>query len=266
MAGRTADCWADWVLARRDGGSTRGLSHMTGVRDAVLAGADVSNGTVLVDVGCGDGLIGLAALDRVGDDGHVVFVDVSQPLIDLCRARVREAGLEGRASFVVGDAVELAGIADGTADAVTTRSVLIYVDDKPKALRTFARVLGDGGRLSLWEPINEHGVPEPPGHVNGYDLSAVADLARRVQDVYLARQPPDRDPMLGFDERDLLRWAEEAGFDELSLRLLVEDRRPGPVSDWDGLLDSAPNPRAPTWREAVAEALDGAEDDGPPAG
>ncbi len=120
-------------------------------------------------------------------------------------------------------------------------------------------MLRPAGRLSIWEPVNSHGVPEPDGFLNGYDLSAVADLAERVRSVYLRAQPPDRDPMLGFDERDLLGWAEAAGFDELRLRLLLEDRRPTRVTDWERFLDSAPNPLAPTWREAVSEALDAAD-------
>jgi arsenite methyltransferase len=254
-----ADCWADWVLARREGGSGGGLSHLAGVRDAVLDAAGLAPGQVIVDVGCGDGLIGLAALDRVGEHGHVVFADVSERLLDACRAEAAARGLDTRASFVQASADELDGIDSGSIDAVTTRSVLIYVAEKARAFEAFRRVLGDGGRLSIWEPINAHGFPEPDGYVNGYDLSPVAELAKRVQSVYLDAQPPERDPMLGFDEHDLLRWAEAAGFERLRLRMDLEDRRPARVTDWDGFLDSAPNPRAPTWREAISEALTAAE-------
>lgn len=53
-------------------------------------------------------------------------------------------------SFVRVAAEDLSTIADAV---VTTRSVLIYVDDKAAAFRAFHRVLKAGGRLSIFEPI-----------------------------------------------------------------------------------------------------------------
>jgi SAM-dependent methyltransferase len=39
---------------------------------------------------------------------------------------------------------------------VTTRSVLIYVQHKDAAFREFHRVLRPGGRVSIFEPINNY--------------------------------------------------------------------------------------------------------------
>jgi ubiquinone/menaquinone biosynthesis C-methylase UbiE len=255
-----SDVWADWLLQRRDGGSPEGrartLERLAPVRDRVLDGAALGAGDVLVDVGCGDGLIGLGALERVGPGGKVVFVDVSAPLLDACRSEVARRGLDGRSEFVVAGAEDLEPLPDASADALTTRSVLIYVADRPRAFREFRRVLRRGGRISIWEPINAYGHPEPDDRLLGYDVGAVAPLAAKVREVYRRRQPPNRSPMLDFDERDLLRWAEEAGFAGLRLWLEIEDRAPEPAPDWNAFLDSSPNPLAPTWREAIAEALE----------
>jgi ubiquinone/menaquinone biosynthesis C-methylase UbiE len=62
----------------------------------------------VLDVGCGDGLVAFGAIDRVGEGGRVIFSDVSQ---DLIQAR----------------AEDLSPIHACSVDAVTTRSVLIYV-------------------------------------------------------------------------------------------------------------------------------------------
>ena len=43
-----------------------------------------------------------------------------------------------------------------------TRSVLIYVDDKRASFAALHRVLRPGGRVSMFEPINRFGHPEPP--------------------------------------------------------------------------------------------------------
>ena len=140
-----------------------------------------------------------------------------------------------------------------------TRSVLIYVADKARAFAEFRRILRPGGRLSIWEPINAHGFPEPAGRLAGYDVAPLSTSAEKVREVFDRRQPRATSPMLDFDERDLLRLAGEAGFEGLHLTLELQDRAPEPVDDFDVFLDSSPNPLAPTLREAIDEALTPAE-------
>ncbi len=60
--------------------------------------------------------------------------------------------------------------------------------------------------------------------------------------------------MLDFDERDLLRFAEEAGFREVGLALEVSIRPQRPRK-WETYLAGAPNPRVPTLGEAIEQAL-----------
>src|SRR5438552_1275327 len=79
---------------------------------------------------------------------------VSEPLLDHSRGLAREKGVADRCDFVHARAEDLRPIADGSVDAVTTRSVLIYVADKAAAFHECFRVLKPGGRLSLFEPIN----------------------------------------------------------------------------------------------------------------
>ena len=78
------------------------------------------------------------------------------------------------------------------------------------------RVLRPGGRLSIFEPINRFGHPEPSSRLWGFDVTGVEKLADRVKEVY-RRYVDGTSPMLDFDERDLLRFAEEAGFTDLRL-------------------------------------------------
>jgi arsenite methyltransferase len=255
------DPWAEWILRRRDAGTEGGaLTHLGPVRDAVLEGAALAAGETLVDVGCGDGMIGMAALPLVGDDGRVVFTDVSPRVVDACREAVDTAGRHAaRASFVVTSAEDLDGVEDSSADSVTTRSVLIYVERKERAFAAFHRVLRPGGRISLWEPLNCYDHPERDGRLLGYEVGAVRDLAERVRAVYDERQPAATDPMMNFDERDLLAIAWRVGFRDLHLSLRIEDRAPRPVEDWEGFLASSPNPLAPTLAEAVESSLDPSE-------
>jgi hypothetical protein len=91
-------------------------------------------------------------------------------------------------------------------------------------------------------------------------LSGLDDVAAKVRCVFEAIQPPDSDPMLDFDERDLLRLAEEAGFFPISMMLDVVIE-PAPPRAWDGFLNSSGNPTIPTVAEAIEQALTSAERD-----
>jgi ubiquinone/menaquinone biosynthesis C-methylase UbiE len=227
-------------------------------RDEVLDRARLKPGETLLDVGTGDGLIAFGALGRLGPTGHVIFSDVSPDLLGHCRAAAAAEGLLGRCGFVQASADSLGAIADASVDAVTTRSVLIYVKDKAAALREFRRVLRPGGRVSLFEPINRL-MRDRPGRFSGYDVRPVAALAGKVRAVYQAIQPPGSDPMLDFDERDLVRHAEDAGFPQISLELRVSLKATVPPRAWDTFLRASGNPLIPPLGDVLGQALSAEE-------
>lgn len=261
--GATAkDRWATWLAERRHGGDPdwlrRTLELLAPVRDRVIENAQLAHGTRVLDVGCGDGLVAFAALDRVGPTGQVIFSDISADLLERCEELARAAGVLDRCRFVEASASDLSPIEDHSIDAVTLRSVLIYEAERPNAFGEFHRVLRAGGRLSLFEPINRFGYPEPAVRFHGYDVSAVSELAAKLKAVYERHQPPESCSMLDFDERDLLALAEDAGFHEVHMGLEadVEEYRSSPWRiSWETMLHSAFNPLAPTLSEAMGEAL-----------
>jgi ubiquinone/menaquinone biosynthesis C-methylase UbiE len=250
------DCWAAWVARMRpDGDGEDGDHPHWRWRDRILLAAEPIAGETVLDIGCGEGLVAFGALDRGARE--VVFDDVSEDLLAFCRAAAHERGVLDRCRFVRASAEELAPVDAASVDVVTTRSVLIYVEDKRSAFREFARVLRPGGRLSIFEPINRF-ARRGADTWGGYDLSPLPDIARKIRAVYEALQPPDTDPMLDFDERDLAALAERAGFFPIRLELEAEVRSSEPAR-WDVYVDTAGNPRIPTLAEAMREALTPAE-------
>ncbi len=115
-------------------------------------------------------------------------------------------------------------------------------------------MLRRGGRLSIYEPINRFAHPEPPHLHWGYDVTPVLEIAGKVRSVYERIQPFDSDPMLDFDERDLLGLAEGAGFGEIQLELEAEIRHHRHAK-WETFMRSSGNPRIPTLEEAMDQAL-----------
>jgi arsenite methyltransferase len=251
MTTRKADIWAAWIRHRRSGGDpeleAKTMEQLAKTRDRVLDNAQLRPGETLLDVGCGNGLIGLGALERGA--GRVLFTDISQDLLDDARAVAEELLLLDRCEFVQARAEDLWVVPAESVDVVTTRSVLIYVEDKARAFTEFFRVLRPGGRVSLFEPVNRLN-----RFRKAYELEAVKELDDKLQALFDRIQPPDSDPMLTFDDRDLVDLTEGAGFDEIRLTLEVEVRPPDPMR-WETFLDVAWNPKLPTLAEAMEQVF-----------
>jgi arsenite methyltransferase len=249
------DRWAAWLRRRRSGGDAeveaRTVAQLADTRDRILDNAALAVGETLLDVGCGNGLVAFGALERGA--GRVLFADISEPLLEECRTIAGALGLVDRSEFLVAPADDLTAVPDASVDVVTTRSVLIYVRDKRRAFADFFRVLRPGGRLSIFEPINRFGMDERRREFFGLDESEIGPIAAKLEAVYGEAQPED-DPMLDFDERDLIRQAEIAGFFPMrgEVRFVVEPQEP---RSWEGFLHSSGNPNIPTLAEAMERAL-----------
>jgi arsenite methyltransferase len=258
------DRWHRWLLDVRFGGDARYrekdlAEFLYPVRDTVLDKAQLTAGETLLDVGTGDGLIAFGALDRLGPAGHVIFSDISQDLLDHCRAAASAEGLLGRCQFLLAPADDLTAVTGASVDVVTTRSVLIYVKDKAQALREFYRVLKPGGRLSLFEPINVLMSLADPDLFSGYDIAPVKSLGAKVSAVYESIAPRGVDPMIDFDDRDLVRHAQDAGFPEIDLELRVSVKARKEPVPWERFIRSSGNPLIPPFGEVLDRALSAAE-------
>lgn len=256
------DIWADWLGSGRHGDdatfATALQPQLDAMRDVVLDGAALRDGMQLADIGAGDGLIAFGAFARLGGALHVTFVDVSAELLRICAAEAARRGLGDRCRFVEGPAESLSALSDASVDVVTSRAVVAYVADKAAAFREFYRVLRPGGRLSIGEPIFQD---------QALVLAAIAKRVRsgdagehqralELMHRWRARQLPDtleeiaQNPLTNFTERDLLRFARQAGFESISLRLHI-DLVPALPLPWEAALRSAPLPGVPTLGELL---------------
>lgn len=253
------DPWAEWLLHRRDGGdpATREATAqaLARIRDRVLDDAEVGSGDRVLDVGCGLGLLGARAAELVGPEGHVTFSDISDALLEHCRAAMTTAGLDDRCDFRAAALPELAGVDSDAYDAVTIRSVLIYVADKAAALRSIRRVLRSGGRLGLFEPINSFRPAGGEGRLWGFGITGAEQEAAAVN-AQARTEAPEYETMLGFDERDLFGAVQAAGFADVRMDYRAEVARVAlPSANLDAFLATAPNPLSPTYAELLDAAL-----------
>ena len=116
----------------------------------------------LVDFGCGNGS---QTLRFAADCDRLTGVDVSEEFLADFR---REIAADRRGDRVTGLALDTGAIplADGSADAVTSFTVLEHVPDEAAALAEMRRILRPGGRLVLtvpnrWWIFETHGCDLP---------------------------------------------------------------------------------------------------------
>jgi SAM-dependent methyltransferase len=250
------ECWSRRQLRTRFRGpyGRETLEFLCTIRDKVLDRAHLRPGEWVLDVGSGDGLLAFGALHRVAPGGLVILDDISEDLLSECTAVAQEAGVTNLLRFVCNDAADLRDVPNGSVDAVLTRSVLLYVEDKEAAAAEFRRVLRPGGRISLFEPITSAGDAEDRF---GVDPGPTAALAARVEEAFRALQQRHATATHAFDERDLLRLFAQVGFAHLELELHTSVKRERKSVAWfDGLLDASARPGIPTLRQAIAAALD----------
>jgi arsenite methyltransferase len=72
MTKEDQDIWSRWLLERRFGGNKAAMQvaltkYLYPWRDEILSHADLHENEILLDVGCGDGLIAFGALEKSED-------------------------------------------------------------------------------------------------------------------------------------------------------------------------------------------------------
>lgn len=129
---------------------------------ALVARASVSDGDHVLDVGTGSGIVAWEAAARVGAEGRVVGVDLSEAML----AQARGGAGQANVAFVQ-MAAETLDLPDRDFDVALSLFAVPHFRDPGAALREMHRVLGPGGRLVL-------------GLGGGAPLLSVAGLTGRV--------------------------------------------------------------------------------------
>lgn len=107
----------------------------------------------VLEIAAGTGRVTHHLLGALPDDGKLVATDLNAPMIEIGRARLTDP----RLSWQVADAQAL-GFPDASVDVVACQFGLMFVPDKPLALREMRRVLRPGGTLllSTWDDVERN--------------------------------------------------------------------------------------------------------------
>jgi arsenite methyltransferase len=160
-------------LAARLGYDTSTVNAMPD--EAVESFAGVANpyslrqpqaGERIVDLGSGAGFDCFIAAGKVGPQGHVVGIDMTEEMLAKSRKTAQAIGLRN-IEFREG-ILEKLPIEDGWADVVISNGVINLCADKQQVLSEIWRVLRPGGHLQFADIAN--GRPVPASAIANIDL------------------------------------------------------------------------------------------------
>jgi SAM-dependent methyltransferase len=146
-----------WV--RQQDRLDRTLAPVTG---PLLTFAAPRNGSTVIDVGCGCGATTIELARAVGPSGRVIGLDISEPMLSLATARLRDFA---NTTTMLGDAADLP-LAGLNADLIVSRFGVMFFGDPVAAFSNLRTGLAPGGRVrfACWRPINENPWLQIPLH------------------------------------------------------------------------------------------------------
>ena len=117
----------------------------------LVDGGAVSEGSHVLDIACGSGVLARAALERSGKSGRVVGLDPAPGMI------AAASEVEPDIEWVLGSAEDLP-FGDGSFECVVSQFGMMFFEDRAKAASEMHRVTKPGGNLAVavWHSIDHN--------------------------------------------------------------------------------------------------------------
>ena len=190
----------------------------------------------VLDLGCGTGRDVYIASKLVGENGHVIGVDMTPEQLDIAKSHIadqtrrfgyREPNVEFRQGII--EDLAAVGIEDSSIDVVISNCVINLSPEKDRVFSEIHRVLKDGGELYFSDVFADRRVPQSVYDdpvIRGECLGGAMyteDFRRLMQKVgfgdvrYMSESP------ITIDDQDILRKVGDARFISKTVRAFKLD-------------------------------------------
>lgn len=174
----------------------------------LLRNLDLPPKPMILEVGCNTGYVSLEVIRRIDEYGRLIAIDANSLLLDV--ARQKAGSLSGkRIFFRTEPSIAKLAFADEVYDLVLSNAALLSIDDPPKGMEEFARVVKPGGRVIITVPL-------AGTYEEFYDIYREV-LTKNDQDETLERleQHIAQIP----DANEVASWMEKAGLQEIDVEI-----------------------------------------------
>lgn len=248
--------WTEWLKRNRFAGQTPEMIEQTtkwlqAVRDVILVYAEIRPEDIVIDIGCGTGLLAFKALELQECKGKVIFSDMFQDCLDDCKKILDEAGVtEGYEMLKC--PVEHIALPESSVHKAIMRSVLVHVLNKQPAINEIYRILKPSGKFCAFEPVIRSNTRYwqilDPMYIDKYE-----DFKKAENEI----MENEADSLCNFDENTLKMNLEIAGFSipEIKLQEVQSNYvvQANMVKEW---FLNPPSPNQPSTKERFMKYFD----------
>ncbi|MBS1552325.1 MAG: methyltransferase domain-containing protein [Bacteroidetes bacterium] len=256
-----SDIWSDWLKHRRFGGDKTyqqmALAHVKAIAQKIIERADISESHVVLDIGAGDGLLGLSALERLGSSGKLILSDFSEHALAIPKEIFKEKKInDSRVQFLISSAEKLS-LPSNSIDRVLMRAVLLYIEKKQDAFDEIYRILIPGGIAVILDPINKRNLEFGGNYFRGYSLDIEPLLSVKSFLLKIFKELSNYIPesFCNYTEHDLVHYCIKSGFNEIRLEYYASYNKQSKYASSKAFFDIATNPHSPTLRESMKKVL-----------
>jgi len=159
--------------------------------------ANIQKGETVVDLGSGAGIDVFLSANKVGREGKVIGIDMTDEMLDKARKNAKDFGY-ANVEFRKGDIESGIPVEDNSADLVISNCVINLTVDKTSAFKEVYRILRSGGRMVVSDLVADR---KKTDAIDAEKWSSCIDGALAKEDYVAAIRMAGFNNMIVLEER-----------------------------------------------------------------